>query len=120
MRAAVAVGGAVGSLARVALGQAWPAAGPWVSWSELTVNVTGAFLLAVVVHRVPDPRWRAGLGTGLLGAWTTVSALGEGVGARLLDGDVLPGLAYATATVVLGFAAAAAGERLAAHRQVAA
>lgn len=120
MRAAVALGGALGSVARLAVGEAWQAAGPWVTWSELTVNVTGAFLLAVVVHRVPDPRWRAGLGTGLLGSWTTVSAFGEGVAARLLDGDVVPGLTYALVTVLLGLAAAAAGERLAAPREVAA
>lgn len=117
VRAAVALGGALGSVARVALGLAWPTAGPWVSWAELTVNVTGAFLLAVVVHLVPDTRWRAGLGTGLLGSWTTVSALGEGVGARLLAGDVVPGLAYAAVTVVAGLAAVVAGERLAQRRQ---
>ncbi len=117
MRGPVAIGGAVGSLSRFALHEAWPAASPWVSWAELTVNVSGAFLLAVVVHRVPDPRWRAGLGTGLLGAWTTVSALGEGVGARLLAGDVAPGLAYAVGTVVLGLAAAALGDRVGGRRQ---
>lgn len=113
MRGPVALGGAIGSVARVALGQAWPTAGPWVTWAELTVNVTGAFLLAVVVARVPDPRWRAGLGTGLLGSWTTVSAFGEGVAARLLAGDVVPGLAYAGLVVVLGLAAAALGDRVA-------
>ena len=118
MRAAVALGGALGSVARVALGLAWPTAGPWGSWAELTVNVSGAFLLAVVVHRVPAPRWRAGLGTGLLGSWTTVSALGEGVGARLLAGDVLPGLSHAVVTVLAGSVAVVAGERLAARREV--
>lgn len=112
MRGPVAIGGAVGSLARVALHEVWPAATAWVSWAELTVNVTGAFLLAVVVHRVPDPRWRAGLGTGLLGSWTTVSAFGEGVASRLLAGDVVPGLAYAVGTVALGLAAAALGDRV--------
>lgn len=112
MRGAVALGGAIGSVARIALGQAWPAAGPWVTWAELTVNVTGAFLLALVVARVRDQRWRAGLGTGLLGSWTTVSAFGEGVGARLLAGDVVPGLTYAVGTVALGLGAVVVAERL--------
>jgi len=109
----VAVGGAVGSAARVALGEAWTAAGPWVTWAELTVNLTGAFLLAVLLTRVENPRLRAGLGTGALGAWTTVSALGQGIGERLLAGDVVPGLTYATVTVVGGVLAAAVGTRLA-------
>ena len=113
MRGPVAVGVALGSLGRVALGQAWPASGPWVTWAELTVNVTGAFLLALVVVRVRDPRWRAGLGTGLLGSWTTVSAFGEGVGSRLLSGSVVPGLSYAVLTVALGLCAAALGARVA-------
>lgn len=116
VRGPVAVGGALGSVARVALGLAVPTATAWVSWAELTVNVTGAFLLAIVVCRVADPRWRAGLGTGLLGSWTTVSAFGEGVGARLLAGEVVPGLTYAAATVVLGLGAAALGDRVARGR----
>lgn len=113
MRGPVAVGGALGSLGRVALGQAWPAAGPWVTWAELTVNVSGAFLLAIAVARVRDPRWRAGLGTGLLGSWTTVSAFGEGVGSRLLTGNVVQGLTYAVLTLALGLGAAALGARVA-------
>lgn len=120
MRGPVAVGGALGSLARVGLYEAWPAAGAWGTAAELTVNLTGAFLLAVLVRRVGAPRWRAGLGTGLLGSWTTVSAFGAGVGTRLLDGHVVPALAYATATVGLGLLAAALGDRVAGpHREVA-
>jgi CrcB protein len=120
VRGPVAVGGALGSVGRVALAEVWPAASSWVVWADLAVNVSGAFLLAVLVARVDDPRWRAGLGTGLLGSWTTVSALGVGVGVRLVDGDVVPGLVYALATMALGLLAVGLGTRLAGRAEVAA
>ena len=112
MRAAVALGGAIGSVGRVGLALAWPAATAWVTWAELTVNVTGAFLLAVLVERVEDPLWRAGLGTGLLGSWTTVSAFMGGAADRVLGEEAL-GWVYPAHTVVLGVAAAWVGRRLA-------
>ena len=77
---AVAIGGAVGSIARylavtgiaAALGRAFP-------YGTLTVNVAGSFLmgvaLALLVQRglLGEP-WRAGLMTGVLGGFTTFSA----------------------------------------------
>lgn len=80
MLAAVAIGGALGSIARylavtgiaAALGRASP-------YGTLTVNVLGSFLmgaaLALLVQRglLGEP-WRAGLMTGVLGGFTTFSA----------------------------------------------
>jgi CrcB protein len=77
---AVAIGGAIGSIARylavtgiaAALGRAFP-------YGTLTVNVAGSFLmgvaLALLVQRglLGEP-WRAGLMTGVLGGFTTFSA----------------------------------------------
>jgi CrcB protein len=78
--AAVAIGGAIGSVARylavngiaAALGRAFP-------YGTLTVNVVGSFLmgvaLALLVQRglLGEP-WRAGLMAGVLGGFTTFSA----------------------------------------------
>ena len=78
--AAVAIGGALGSIARYLavtgmaawLGRAFP-------YGTLTVNVLGSFLmgaaLALLVQRglLGEP-WRAGLMTGVLGGFTTFSA----------------------------------------------
>ncbi len=78
--AAVALGGALGSLARhlavnglaAWLGRAFP-------YGTLAVNVTGSFLmglaLALLVQRglLGEP-WRAGLMVGVLGGFTTFSA----------------------------------------------
>lgn len=78
--AAVAIGGALGSVARYLavngmaawLGRAFP-------YGTLAVNVAGSFLmgvaLALLVQRglLGEP-WRAGLMAGLLGGFTTFSA----------------------------------------------
>ena len=73
-RAAVAVGGAAGSLARVAADAALPRP-LGLPVATFVVNVSGALLLGLLLARTDDPVLRAGLGTGLLGAWTTFSAL---------------------------------------------
>ena len=71
----VAVGGAVGVLARAAIvapiGDA--AVVPWVT---LAINVAGSLLLGLVVGWLDGrhPRTRAFLGTGVLGGFTTYSA----------------------------------------------
>ena len=116
---AVAAGGAVGALLRWAVeaavvpqaGQAgWP-------WPTLLVNVLGSAALAwLVVHddRVGHPAWvRPGVGTGLLGGFTTFSTYAVQVAVL---GTVSPGTAllYLVATVVLcvGAAALAGGAAL--------
>ena len=92
---AVAVGGALGALLRVAVGQLWPV--DLFPWSTLLVNVSGTTALALlpalaVVHR--RPLLAPLLGTGVLGGYTTLStasaetvALGDD-GRPLLDGMV--------------------------------
>ncbi|MEJ1154380.1 MULTISPECIES: fluoride efflux transporter FluC [Microbacterium] len=71
----VIVGGAVGVLARAAV--VVPLADePVVPWVTLAVNVAGSLLLGFVVGVLGDEysRWRAFLGTGVLGGFTTYSA----------------------------------------------
>ncbi len=109
----VALGGAVGSLLRYAVGRVLPTEG-W-PWATFTVNVTGALLLgaltAVLVRR-PGRRGtaiRMGLGSGLLGSFTTYSALATETVLLGRDGQAWLALGYALASLIAGLAAAAAG-----------
>lgn len=97
--ALVAVGGALGGLARAGVGVLLPhAPGSW-GWSTLVVNVLGAFLLAVLVVRGPSERARLLLGVGLMGAFTTFS--GVVVDAVLLADAGRPGTAAAYVLVAV-------------------
>lgn len=111
--AAVAVGGALGAALRwgleLALGtDGWP-------WATLLVNVLGCAALAVLVTRAAPRRpWlRAGVGTGLLGGFTTFSTYAVQV-AALAGGAPALALLYAVATPLLcvGAAALASGASL--------
>lgn len=105
---AVLVGGSLGTGARAALDVATLDAHPW---QTLGINVAGAFALGLLVARVWPiaPDWvRAGLGTGLLGGFTTFSALALAVAQ---DPDAVT-LAYLAASIVLGVLAAWSGLRL--------
>ena len=78
--AAVFVGGAVGTLARAALGTLRVAdPGRW-PWPTFAVNIFGAFLLGYfttrLMERMPLSTYRRpALGTGLCGALTTFSTM---------------------------------------------
>jgi len=107
----VALGGAVGSVARYGVGAAaarWPGLG--FPWGTLLVNVAGGIAMGVLAARLgPDQEsLRLALGVGLLGGFTTFSAFSlETV--RLMEHQ--PGLAalYATASVALIVGACWAG-----------
>ncbi len=78
--AAVFVGGAVGTIARAALGTLGVAdPGRW-PWPTFTVNIVGAFLLGYfttrLLERLPLSSYRRpSLGTGLCGGLTTFSTM---------------------------------------------
>lgn len=117
----VALGGAVGALARVALA-AWfppqPGGFPWVTFVE---NVTGAFLLALVLTLLTerlalDPAVRLLLCTGALGAFTTYSTLAVEVDGLLRVGGAWLAVLYASTSVLLGLLAALLGVGLARRR----
>ncbi|MEO5366397.1 MAG: fluoride efflux transporter CrcB [Magnetococcus sp. WYHC-3] len=78
--AAVALGGALGAVARY-LVTGW--VGAWLGrsfpWGTLTVNVTGSLLMGMLFHLLverwgPAPLWRMLLMVGVLGAFTTFSS----------------------------------------------
>jgi CrcB protein len=123
--AVVALGGAIGTGCRELLTLAWPAHDglPFVT---LTINVVGALLLGALLgtlgHHGPDEGRRRIvrllLGTGVMGGFTTYSALATDTVLLSTDGQVVAALLYALGTVLLGAAATWAGIAVAAwiHR----
>lgn len=107
---AVFVGGCAGGLARYAV----TSGSTGVPWSTLWVNVSGAFLLAlllvVVTEVLPQSTYvQPLLGSGFCGAWTTFSGIVVPVSTLTRDGRPLAGLGYLGASVLGGLAAALAG-----------
>jgi CrcB protein len=108
--AAIFAGGAIGALARTALGQAIASApGTW-PWATFAINIVGAFALGYFATRLQDrlplsSYRRPFLGTGFCGALTTFSTMQVEL-VRMLDADRLRlALGYAVASVVMGFMA---------------
>ena len=112
----VAVGGALGTLARWGVAEAFHDDGPVTGfpWATFLVNVTGAFLLAVlmvvVTERRPDSRYvRPFLGVGVLGGYTTFSTAMADTHALVVADRGLLVAAYLVATLVVGLLAVWAG-----------
>jgi CrcB protein len=123
---AIALGGALGSLARWGVAeacvQAGLASGPadW-PWATLLVNVIGALAIGAVLSSgmlVGRPRWLgAFLVTGILGGFTTFSALALETVVLLDGGRAGLALGYVALTVIVGLLAVRLGSRLATHRR---
>ncbi len=117
--AAVLFGGAAGTGLRLAVELTLPHGGPVFPLGTLLVNVSGAFVLGLLVGRVwpAAPTWiRAGLGPGLLGSFTTFSALAVSVVELVDAGAAWAAAAYLAASLAGGLVAAALGLRLGARR----
>lgn len=112
--AAVAVGGFLGTELRYVAGLLFPEPAGTVPWTTLGINVVGSFVLAALttiwIARPKTAFWlRAGIGPGLLGSFTTFSALVIAVDQQLRGGLHATWLAYLGLSLVLGLGAAAAG-----------
>lgn len=107
MRVAVAAGGVAGTALRMLVAQAVDVG--TFPLATLLVNLAGAYALAWLAAALPHApaRVRAFLGTGLLGSFTTFSALAVDVVA--LGHRPLLGALYAVATLGGGLALARLG-----------
>ena len=117
--AVILLGGTVGTALRAWIEGAFaPQVGEW-PWATFWINVSGALLLGIVLELLaatgPDRGWRRGVrlgvGTGLLGGYTTYSTFSVETLQLLQAGAWLIGLAYAIASVLLGLIAAFLGGR---------
>ncbi|MFI5955252.1 fluoride efflux transporter FluC [Cryptosporangium sp. NPDC051539] len=111
---AVSAGGVLGALARYGISTAWPHGPDQFAWSTLVVNVSGCFLigvLMVVVTEVYPQRTllRPFLGVGFLGGFTTFSTYVVDAGRNATAGAAAVGLVYLAVTVVAALVAVWAG-----------
>ena len=110
----VAVGGALGALARYGVQLGLPhSPGAW-PWATVAVNLTGCLLigllLAVLLARAPDHPWlRPFLATGVLGGYTTFSTFSVDA-VQLVEAGRWPlAVAYVLLSVLGGLAAVVLG-----------
>jgi CrcB protein len=108
---AIAGGGALGALARhfANTGLTTLLKTPF-PWGTLTVNVTGSFLIGMLIAVFasswnPSQEIRLFLTTGFLGGFTTFSAFSADAMALWLRGDMIGAALYVTGSVVLSLAA---------------
>jgi CrcB protein len=106
---AVAIGGALGSMARFWLAGAMAVlTGPRFPWGTLLINVLGSFVIGLVAGMTLTPA-RVGmppdirifLMTGVCGGFTTFSAFSLQTLELLQGGDIVPALGYAIGSVIL-------------------
>ncbi|GHF22360.1 fluoride efflux transporter FluC [Pseudolysinimonas yzui] len=112
---AVLAGGAVGTALRLTVDLLLPHGGAAFPIGTFLVNLTGSFVLGALVARVwpVAPEWlRVGLGPGLLGSFTTFSALAVSAVELTSAGAGAEAVVYVAASLVGGIAAAALGIRL--------
>jgi CrcB protein len=114
--AAVAAGGLVGTELRYGLGVLFPESTGTVPWTTLAINVAGSFVLGMLttiwIARPHTAFWlRAAIGPGLLGSFTTFSAVVASVDQLARAGLHAVWIFYLALSVLLGLAAAAAGWR---------
>ncbi len=108
--AAVFAGGALGTLARAALAEAFPHPATAWPWPTFAVNIAAAFLLGYFVtrltERLPLSSYRRPLlGTGICGGLSTFSTMQVEILKMISAGAWGLAAAYAAASVVAGYAA---------------
>ena len=115
--AVIAVGGALGALARWALTEALPHDNSSFPWSTFLTNVSGCLaigvLMVLVVERWTDrPLARPFLGTGVLGGFTTFSTYAVETRGLFAASEAGLALLCLLGSVVVGLAAVVVGMRL--------
>jgi len=111
----VAVGGALGALARWGMWQWWATPAHAFPWTTLVINVLGclvmgAFKVFLAQGRVRvDPLWDPFFGTGVLGGFTTFSTYCVDIQQLTHHDEVGRAIGYLVATPVAALAAVFAG-----------
>ncbi|HEU4811214.1 MAG TPA: CrcB family protein [Nocardioides sp.] len=111
--AAVAVGGALGALLRWSLGEALPE-GSGFPWTTFGINVSGSLVLAALPAIAAVRRSQllaVGLGTGVLGGFTTLSTCSEQTRVLLAEGRTALAAAYLLGTLAACLVAVALAHR---------
>ena len=117
----VMLGGGTGSLARYVAGTAiMNRVGGRFPLGTLVVNVTGCFLIGLLMSLLterfwPHPNWRLLLVVGFLGGYTTFSSFEYETYSAIRDGGLWIGLVNIVASVTLGYLAVWVGVLLAAR-----
>ena len=105
---AVALAGGLGAVARLVTDGVISARVPGhLPWGTAIVNVTGSFLLGLVVAL--GPPGETAIGTGFLGGFTTFSAASYETARLALDRRPLPAIAHGVGVLVAAVLAASAG-----------
>jgi fluoride exporter len=116
--AAVAAGGAIGSVARYMVGVgAGKLFGIAFPWGTLIINVVGAFLLGALVEAFAlrwdvSQVWRVFLTVGICGGFTTFSTFTLDAYLLMYKGELWAGAAYMAGSVALSIAGLFAGIQL--------
>jgi fluoride exporter len=112
--AAIAVGGALGTLARYGVDRGFASGVDTFPWATLTVNVVGSFVLGVVVTLVLG-RWPADrylrplVAVGFCGGFTTYSTFAVEIDQRVRHGHAGVAVTYLVVSLLVGLGAALAG-----------
>ena len=113
----VFIGGALGTLVRAGLSHALPTAAGEIPWTIFAINLVGAFILGALLQVLalagPDRRWRRavrlGVGTGVMGGFTTYSTFALDVVHLAQFGSAGWAAGYALGSVIGGIGAAGLG-----------
>jgi CrcB protein len=114
MVAAVAVGGALGTIARYELALAEPVQSGRFPWATFTANVIGSLVLGIAVAAWPETRGstavvRAFVAVGICGGLTTFSTWMVESVLLTRDGDGALAVVYLVVSLLAGLAAVAVG-----------
>jgi len=85
---------------------------PDFPWATVLINVTGSFLLGLLVGAGAGDRWHDVVGTGFLGGYTTFSTASLETAGLLLDRRPLAAVANGLGVLVACVAAASGGYAL--------
>jgi CrcB protein len=112
--AAIAAGGAIGTLARYEIAQLIDVAPGTFPWATFLTNLSGAFILglflAVIGDRFAHTRYlRPFFAVGVVGALTTFSTMAVETVTLMKDDHVLLGVGYLLVSMVAGLAVAYLG-----------